>query len=569
MHRFCLVALLSCSTSGLLWADDPIGPLKEADELIGPPAPEPASPQDVLPLTGLAPAKLFPDLCKYHYRVTTASADCQKFCDQGFGFFYSYVWMEAARSFETALRHDPDCAMAWLGLHRSIDKWGKGKSPSADPLLALVGATAKQKLPDRFAKSPKDYALETAKTLMPKASHREQLLVTAKLQEKGMWPDVKPDERKKKATATLDELLTLYDDDEEGWFARAQIADGPNAGVPFYKAVLRIDPYHPGANHELVHHFENIRRPALGWPYAEKYMDSSPGIPHAFHMQAHLAMRVGKWTYTTDWSRRAYELEKEYHRFQGVKPADDFQFSHHQETLTRALVHDGRFDEARAVQEEAKGYGYKYTPEWFRMAVTMHDWAAAVAIIDPMRKRDKAGAAYHAAVVALEQGDTRRAEAEIDVLRQANGQKKGNNYRLWEVQGRLLCQTGQGEAGVKLFKRIVEKTKDDFAHHAWGGGAYYMEQWGVAALEAGIVAEAEEAFQEALAHDAGSVRGALGLWAVCDRLGRTEEAARYLKVARRCWAKASASDFDRLQGDMAKRAEKLPAPATVTSGGTR
>ena len=78
-------------------------------------APE-APPKDTLPLTGLAPAKLFPDLCKYQYRVTTQSAECQKLCDQAFGFYYSYVWIEAARSFETALRHDPECAMAHWGV---------------------------------------------------------------------------------------------------------------------------------------------------------------------------------------------------------------------------------------------------------------------------------------------------------------------------------------------------------------------------------------------------------------------------------------------------------------------
>ena len=80
---------------------------------------------------------------------------------------------------------------------------------------------------------------------------------------------------------------------------------GTNGKAPIYKALLRLNPYHPGANHELVHFFENVRRPALGWRYAEGYMKSSPGIPHAFHMQAHLAMRIGKWQHTTDWSSRA------------------------------------------------------------------------------------------------------------------------------------------------------------------------------------------------------------------------------------------------------------------------
>jgi tetratricopeptide (TPR) repeat protein len=361
--------------------------------------------------------------------------------------------------------------------------------------------------------------------------------------------------------------LALYDDDEEGWFARAQIAEGPNSGVPFYKSLLRINPIHPGASHELVHHYENIQRPALGWPYAEKYMESSPGIPHAFHMQAHLAMRLGKWTNTTDWSSRAYELEKAYQQVQRVKPAEDHQFSHHMETLTRSLVHDGRFPEAQAVKQEAKIYSYKYTPEWFRMAVTQHDWAEASEMVQALRKSDRTTAAYYSALIALSQGDAKRAEAELEVLRQATPDKKAQsraNYRMWEVQGWLLCQTGQGEAGVKLFHRIIEKTKNDFAHHAWGGGAYYMEQWGMAALEAGLATEAEEAFQEALAHDAGSVRGALGLWALCERLGRAEEAQRYMKIARRCWAKTSASDFDRLQADISRRAEKLSSATAAT-----
>ena len=75
----------------------------------------------------------------------------------------------------------------------------------------------------------------------------------------------------------------------------AQLANGGRdfggdvASVPFYKALLKVDPLHPGANHELLHFYEGFRRPALGWTYAENYIKSSPGIPHAFHMQAHLA----------------------------------------------------------------------------------------------------------------------------------------------------------------------------------------------------------------------------------------------------------------------------------------
>lgn len=529
----------------------------------------PARPKDAMPLTGLSPAKPMPEACVYRYPVGTTNERCQAFVDQGLGMYYSYVYMEAARAFETALTHDPDCAYAWLMLHRSLGQWGKGSSaPKTGGFVAALGGAGFAALPDKVTKAPADYALDAAKKLHPKASHREQLLIQARLQEKGLWPDTPPDARAKKARESLDELLTLYEDDQEGWYWRAQIAEGPNGKTPFYKALLRVNPYHPGANHELVHFYENIKRPALGWPYAEGYIRSSPGIPHAFHMQAHLAMRIGKWGPTTDWSARAIELQKQYHEYQNVKPDDDHQFSHHLETLTRSLVHDGRFAEARRLRAEAEGYKYTYRPEWFRLAVATADWAGAEKLVDQFRRGGKADGAYYAALLWLERGQPDRAAAEVEVLRGAVKSKRDDkpaDRRLAEVQGRLLCQTGDGEAGLKLLKRAVDATKNDFFHHAWGNGAVLMEAWGVGALEAGDAAQAEEAFQEALAHDAGSVRGALGLWAVCARLGRADEADRYMSVARRCWGRADPSDFERLRAALAAKAERIIPPAAAAA----
>src|SRR5262245_61647881 len=115
--------------------------------------------EEKLPNTGLAPARIFPNLCLYRYRVSTDSPECQAYIDQGLGFYYSYVWMEAARSFETATKIDPNCAMAWWGLSRACEKWGRG---------------------DQLA------ALRKAKELMPRADQREQKLILARLQEKGL-----------------------------------------------------------------------------------------------------------------------------------------------------------------------------------------------------------------------------------------------------------------------------------------------------------------------------------------------------------------------------------------------
>src|SRR5437764_708213 len=151
-----------------------------------PPKKEPPA-EAKLPLCDLPPAKVVPDLCLLHYRVSTASPECQALFDQGLGYFYSYVWMEAARSFETAAKKDPDCAMAWWGLSRALEQYGRG---------------------DQLA------ALRKAKELLPRADPREQMIITSRLQEKGLADGVTADTRKSSAQRTLDELLILHDDDQ-------------------------------------------------------------------------------------------------------------------------------------------------------------------------------------------------------------------------------------------------------------------------------------------------------------------------------------------------------------------
>src|SRR5690349_13333250 len=113
----------------------------------------PALPKDAMPLTGLSPSKPMFETCEYRYGVGTTNAKCQAFVDQGLGMYYSYIWIEAARSFETALTHDPECAYAWLMLHRSLEKWGRtGGLVTDSPFVAAIGGVVGAKLPDRVGK---------------------------------------------------------------------------------------------------------------------------------------------------------------------------------------------------------------------------------------------------------------------------------------------------------------------------------------------------------------------------------------------------------------------------------
>jgi hypothetical protein len=265
-------------------------------------------------------------------------------------------------------------------------------------------------------------------------------------------------------------------------------------------------------------------------------------------MQAHLATRIGRWGKTSDRSARAIELQRAYHKFQGVRPGEDWQFAHHLETLLVSLTHDGRFAEARAIKAEAERAGYKLWAPVFRLHLAEGDDAEAQKVIEHFRRRDKTQASYFAALLYLRKGDSARALPELQVLQHASRKRRADRrgeLRLLEVQGLYQCLTGAGGAGLKSLGKTVSNTKDDYGHHAWGNGAYFMEAWGVGALWAGKLDVAEEAFLEALAHDPGSVRGALGMQVVCERQGRTEEASRFATVAQRAWSRADAGRLQR------------------------
>src|SRR5438876_2104316 len=62
------------------------------------------------------PVALHEGIGTIHEAVTTSSKEAQAFYDQGLTYLHSFVWIEAARSFNQARRLDPHLAMADVGL---------------------------------------------------------------------------------------------------------------------------------------------------------------------------------------------------------------------------------------------------------------------------------------------------------------------------------------------------------------------------------------------------------------------------------------------------------------------
>ena len=77
------------------------------------------------------PTTLKDGIGKIHDPVTTSSPEAQAFYEQGLAYYHSFVWIEAARSFNQALRIDPKMAMAYVGLSRAYSNLNDDSSAEA------------------------------------------------------------------------------------------------------------------------------------------------------------------------------------------------------------------------------------------------------------------------------------------------------------------------------------------------------------------------------------------------------------------------------------------------------
>ena len=59
---------------------------------------------------------LYTTLGSYSYRITTNSAEAQRWFDQGLRLVYAFNHLEAQRAFREAARLDPACAMCYWGI---------------------------------------------------------------------------------------------------------------------------------------------------------------------------------------------------------------------------------------------------------------------------------------------------------------------------------------------------------------------------------------------------------------------------------------------------------------------
>lgn len=242
---------------------------------------------------GSAKEPLYEGLGSYTRKVTTDSAEAQKYFDQGLAFLHGFNHGAAIRSFEEAARIDPECAMA----HWAI---ALANGPHINfPLVPPPAAERAWK------------ELKLAQAHAAKASPVEQKLIEALA---ARYANPQPEDRTPLDRAYADAMRKVWqeyptDPDVGAFFAEAlmdlrpwdqwtpegEAQPGTEEVLATLDAVLKLNLQHPLANHLYIHAAEASPQPERASAAADRLRDLQPGIAHNVHMPSHIDVRTGKW----------------------------------------------------------------------------------------------------------------------------------------------------------------------------------------------------------------------------------------------------------------------------------
>jgi tetratricopeptide (TPR) repeat protein len=268
--------------------------------------------------------------------VTTASAQAQAYYNQGLSYLHSYVWINAARSFNEARRLDADLAMASLGLS-----------------YALSGIGASQGAQD---------ANRQAQALASGATVREQLRIS--LRARQLESMMRPDDASlaNAYKRALDEALRQHGSDVEllllRGHAEATSSDGYGmssaaGAIAFYEKALAASPGYFAPHHYLTHAYENANRVDRALRHGEVYARLAPAIAHAHHMYGHDLRRVGRMTDAIVEFRKANDLDLASFKTDQISFEYDWNHHHNLDLLGTAYQYLGQMNAANNVLRQS------------------------------------------------------------------------------------------------------------------------------------------------------------------------------------------------------------------------
>ena len=286
---------------------------------------------------------LYEGLGSYSRKITTKSAEAQRYFDQGFHFLQGFNHRAAIRAFQQAAKLDPECAMAHWGValacgpHINSMAVAPPEAELAWKELRLAqkstgnGTEVEQALIDSLAKrfanpQPED------RTGLDRAYADAMRKVWKKYPND---PDV--------GALFAEALMNLRPWDQ--WTADGKPQPGTDEIIATLDAVIKLNPNQPLANHLYIHAVEASPNPERAIAAADRLRELQPGLAHNVHMPSHIDIRTGQWMKAVRTNEKAVEADERHRKtFGPPKGFLNVYIAHNRAMLAYAAMMTGQRD---------------------------------------------------------------------------------------------------------------------------------------------------------------------------------------------------------------------------------
>ncbi len=444
----------------------------------------------------------------------------------GVAMLHSFWFGEARKTFESALKDDPSCAIAYWGI--ALDYLGN--SLSAPPQRKNAEAAWQ--------------ALEKAQSIGAKTA-RERDYIEALAAYYRDHDKVPVNTRLLAYTKATEALTKRYPDDFEAWvfYALNLQASAPKNDVKYTQQIKSADileklltknPEHPGVVHFLIHAYDYPPLAEKGIAAARRYAKLAPAAPHARHMPSHIYSMVGLWEDSIASNLHALDVRKDYYH-----AMDFIVYAHLQ--LAQDAKAQATLERARAIAANAPapdlGMNTALSAMPARLLLERGDWKGAAAL--PVWPTESPAAEslsrFTRALGMARSADLAGAKSELAVMQSLRAQLEKSNNSYWAdrseeqmlaVSAWVALAEGNKAQAEKFMRTAADNEDASVKHVAMENRLYPLrELYAELLLELGQAAAALREFEVALKGYPNRYRSIYGIARAAEASGNKRKAA--------------------------------------------
>jgi tetratricopeptide (TPR) repeat protein len=260
----------------------------------------------------------------YTRAITTPSPDAQRWFDRGLNWCFGYHHEEAVACFETALTHDPDCAMAHWGI-------GYAAGPNYNFPWELQDPAGKAGALARAYDATHAALARTAGLTAPERALIEALPARypqrQPIDDQRPWNDAFADAMRlaHRAHPADPEIRTIFVEailNRTPWRMWDLNSGQPAAGAGTLEARETLETAfrtlpgaldHPGLLHLYVHLMEMSSTPEVALSAGDRLRELTQDMGHLVHMPTHIDIQCGHYRDSMHWNQKAIIADRKFY----------------------------------------------------------------------------------------------------------------------------------------------------------------------------------------------------------------------------------------------------------------